>query len=696
MAGLLADLGLFGPTASPGGFPGFQGALGGLAALARLGDIRRAQAVVGPAAASTAQRDATARAHGGELAVLDDSRQILATGRAILDKAEEAFPRIQGDLAQLRALAVKAQDPGLRAQDRTDLTTRVAAITADIDSIASNTKFGATPLLDGSLETTPIRLNPGVAGSQVDDLSIRLGGTRASDLGVASLDLSSKAAADAAVATGGTLDVADKTIAALKGRIAALRDRLAAAEGRFGDRQEFHRASQQALLAQATPAPFTPPRHEELRDLIANPQAHRTTQEEKTGQVLDRFLRDNADLARLVDANPSAREALAKTEVRMRDDLRAVLVRGVGQALGPDSPLTAKFLENHFDLARFLALDPGGITATVRGQADLGRALTGEAGLVQALGGVADQRVGELLSKPGPGINRFDAPQAFAASTGGALGRAETITVTINGVSSPVSLAAGDSISAAVKKINAAVGSAVIASDNAGRLRIEAINATTSFSVTSGLLPDGSTSGIPYPAPFTQAPAAAAPAQRKVILDRAVALLNDPVKFSRDFLDAHPDFAKAVVGSSLQGGPIDLAEFARRNTDLISADGSTDRLTEAFEVRVAAETFGRRIGLGQETFRANPGFARLVNRASADVLGSLAADGDRLRSFLRNEEPGSALRLRHPDLFREHVRPPVDEGATLSGAQPAPPPLRPAPRPLTQPSPAGFQINFLA
>lgn len=42
-----------------------------------------------------------------------------------------------------------------------------------------------------------------VVGSRVDDLSIRLAGTRASDPGVASLDPSTRVAADAAVAAGG-------------------------------------------------------------------------------------------------------------------------------------------------------------------------------------------------------------------------------------------------------------------------------------------------------------------------------------------------------------------------------------------------------------------------------------------------------------------------------------------------------------
>jgi hypothetical protein len=957
MAGLLANHGLFGGTAGPGGPLFFQLGLGDagrlngdLVAVAKLRDLLRGQAVagltaavsavVGRAAPSTAQRDVTARAHAGEAAVLEDSRRILAVGRAILDTAEEAFPRLESALAELRALAVKGQDPDLTTKDRTDLANRVAAINAEIDTLATKTKFGETPLLDGSLETSPIRLNPGVAGSRVDDLSIRLGGTRASDLGVASLDLSSKAAADAAVATAGTLDSADKTLAALKGRITALRERLADVEGRLGGRQEFHRTNRQGLLEAAAPAPHARPRFQEVRDRLANPQAQRATQEENAGQARERFLRDNADLVRLIDANPSARAALAGAEVRTRDDLRAVLIRGVTSALGASSPITGKLLEERFDVARFLALDPGRIASAVRDDRDLARAVAGEVGLVEALGRLADQRIGELLPRTGPGrapvastagdraakgapiggtvteaepgaaapatpavitaaasfapnsggqldqserlrftvnggpnqdvnlsagdtistaitrinnavgtqitasndngtlkftsvqagsgvtitvesnkptngrqsgvgnsqlsatgsggsptpavfdagafapstpntklgqsetltfiingapqtlslaanssitnvvdainssavgssitasnnngalrftavanttfftvlsnrapdgtttgvqrdpsIRRLDAPLAFAASSGGTLAQAETLTFNINGVNTQVSLAAGDSISAAVTKINDAVGTSVTASNNGGTLRVEAIQATTSFSITSSRIPDGTTSGVPHPTPFTRSPAGAGAADRNAILDRAVALLDDPVRFGRDFLEAHFDFARAVVGSDLQGGPVSLAEFSRQHKDLIGASGSTDRLAEAFEVRVAAETFGRRVGLGEETFRANPGLARLVNRAPADVLQPLVADGDRLRALLRNEPPRGELRLGHPDLFRDRVRPPADAAPAAGAVRAAIPSLRPAFQPLTQPSPAGLQINLLA
>src|SRR5688572_27053866 len=163
-------------------------------------------------------------------------------GVSLTQTAEGALQEVSNNLSRMRELAVQAANGTLTATDRTTLDAEFQELVSEIDRIATQTTFNGLNLLDGSAASLDIQV--GVNAGET--INVALADATAATLGISSLDVSSVANANTAIAA---LDTAVDTISSNRGTlgasqnrmtsaiasIATARENLAAAESRIRD-----------------------------------------------------------------------------------------------------------------------------------------------------------------------------------------------------------------------------------------------------------------------------------------------------------------------------------------------------------------------------------------------------------------------------------------------------------------------------
>jgi flagellin len=141
---------------------------------------------------------------GAQVRSLNQAIRNANDGIAVLATAEGALAEITSIVTRIKELAVQAVNSTNSATDRASLNAEVRALVSEVTRIAVQTKFGSTPLLDGSFSGT---FQVGVEAGQTVTQSI--GNFRASALtgALATQDLSLEPNVDAAgVANGNAFD----------------------------------------------------------------------------------------------------------------------------------------------------------------------------------------------------------------------------------------------------------------------------------------------------------------------------------------------------------------------------------------------------------------------------------------------------------------------------------------------------------
>jgi flagellin len=116
-------------------------------------------------------------------------------GISFTQTAESAMGVQMDQLQRARELAVQASNGSLSGTDRTKLSTESSALMAELNEVATKTEFNGNKLLDGSVTTVDFQ----VGANAGDTRTVALTDTKASTLGVDSLDLSTAAKATAAI-----------------------------------------------------------------------------------------------------------------------------------------------------------------------------------------------------------------------------------------------------------------------------------------------------------------------------------------------------------------------------------------------------------------------------------------------------------------------------------------------------------------
>lgn len=144
-------------------------------------------------------------------------------GVSLTQVAEGSLTEVTSILQRMRDLSVSAAN-GVTADggvEKTAQDNEAAALSAEIDRIATQTRYGSQVLMDGSFGTVNLQ----VGANAGETLSITLNDMQAATLGVdaAALDLTTAAGASAAITA---IDTALASVAAERGSIGAVQNRL--------------------------------------------------------------------------------------------------------------------------------------------------------------------------------------------------------------------------------------------------------------------------------------------------------------------------------------------------------------------------------------------------------------------------------------------------------------------------------------
>ncbi len=149
-------------------------------------------------------------------------------GISLLQTAEGGMNEISGILSRMRELSMQSSTDTVGDTERGFVQLEFAALMSEIDRIADVTEFNGTALLDGS--ATALEFQVGIHDTAndritaaVDDMHTTVLGTSGGGAAISTLDISTKAGAQAAL---DILDVAIEDTSAARANIGAQENRL--------------------------------------------------------------------------------------------------------------------------------------------------------------------------------------------------------------------------------------------------------------------------------------------------------------------------------------------------------------------------------------------------------------------------------------------------------------------------------------
>jgi flagellin len=131
-------------------------------------------------------------------------------GISLTQTAEGSLNAIQDNLQRIRELAVQSANTGNNTSDRAALNAEAVQLIAEIDRVASNSKFNGINLLDGSFQNQTIQV--GAGNESNDRISLSIGNAKASALGVIAGTSYLTTRAGAGVVSSAELALGDLTI----------------------------------------------------------------------------------------------------------------------------------------------------------------------------------------------------------------------------------------------------------------------------------------------------------------------------------------------------------------------------------------------------------------------------------------------------------------------------------------------------
>ncbi len=160
------------------------------------------------------------------LAALSQAIKNTEGGAGFLNVAEAGLSAITDLVIRGRELASQAASATIGDSERQALNVEFQNIVAEIDRLAQSTQFNGQNLLNGDLAPAapPVELQVGIGGTANDRISLNvIDATDSATLGLAGLDLSTAAGAQAALAP---LDAAQQTVLGTRSNVGALAGRL--------------------------------------------------------------------------------------------------------------------------------------------------------------------------------------------------------------------------------------------------------------------------------------------------------------------------------------------------------------------------------------------------------------------------------------------------------------------------------------
>lgn len=167
-------------------------------------------------------------------------------GVSMLQTAEGGMSEVGNILSRMRELAVQASNGGtLGTTERGYLDNEFQALSDEIDRISNVSEYNGQKLLDGSLATSGADLQVGIFNTANDRINVKINDVRASTLGISTLDLTTAANSQAALAS---IDTAITTVSTARGSIGAAQNRLTSAVNNIGSQKENYSAANSRIL----------------------------------------------------------------------------------------------------------------------------------------------------------------------------------------------------------------------------------------------------------------------------------------------------------------------------------------------------------------------------------------------------------------------------------------------------------------
>jgi flagellin len=141
---------------------------------------------------------------------------------SILQTADGGASNISDILARMKSLASESSSGTVTDSSRAYIQSEFSQLSSEVDSIASGTRYSSQSLLDGT-SAFASGISVLVGSSASDTITITIGSLKASQLGIASLDISSQSGATSALSS---LDTAINTVSAARANIGALESRF--------------------------------------------------------------------------------------------------------------------------------------------------------------------------------------------------------------------------------------------------------------------------------------------------------------------------------------------------------------------------------------------------------------------------------------------------------------------------------------
>ncbi len=155
------------------------------------------------------------------------------SGVSIIQTVEGRLNNIENDVQRIRELAVQASNGTLTTDDRQAIQSEINQLVANLDQTAKNTEFNGQALIEGSAAgANSLTVAGGADGTET--INIDIADSRAAALVLNTIDVTTQAGADAAIAA------ADQTIeqvSATRAEIGATQTRLQSQSNRLATTQ---------------------------------------------------------------------------------------------------------------------------------------------------------------------------------------------------------------------------------------------------------------------------------------------------------------------------------------------------------------------------------------------------------------------------------------------------------------------------
>lgn len=153
----------------------------------------------------------------------EQAQSNLQDGASALQVADGGLSQISDSLQRIRELSVQASSDTLNDSDRANIQKEVDQLVAEVDRQAGSTQFNSQNLLSGQFDGSTDSFNVQAGADSGESIDVAISEVSSATLGVGSIDVSTRAGAEAAL---GSLDAALTSVTSERASIGASLNRL--------------------------------------------------------------------------------------------------------------------------------------------------------------------------------------------------------------------------------------------------------------------------------------------------------------------------------------------------------------------------------------------------------------------------------------------------------------------------------------